>query len=95
MKAEIDLARSASLAAAALAAAGPASRCSASVSSISSMPCSSRTQQQLIELFRVDGVVGQKLVDLVVGQVALFLARLDERLQALIQFQVHQNLLPA
>ena len=49
-------------------------------------------QQELIELFGIDGVVGEIFVDLAVGQIALFLARIDERLQALIQFQFHQIL---
>src|SRR4029077_17225372 len=49
--------------------------------------------EQLVELIGVGGVVGQVLVDLREGQVALALAGLDERLEAVVPFQLHADLL--
>jgi hypothetical protein len=45
--------------------------------------------EQLIEFFGIDGVVRQVLVDLAVGQISLDLARIDERFQAVVDFQFH------
>src|SRR5581483_1330940 len=47
--------------------------------------------EELIELLGVDGVIGQVIVDLPVGQVALFLALLEQGFQAVIDL-LHQTL---
>ena len=48
-------------------------------------------EDELIELFGVDGVVRQVIVDLGEGQVALFLALVEQGLQALVDL-LHQTL---
>src|SRR5262249_32203253 len=47
--------------------------------------------EQLVELLGVDGVIGQIIVDLAIGQVALFLALLEQGLQAVVDL-LHQTL---
>ena len=48
--------------------------------------------EELIDLFGVGVVVGQMVVDLTVGQVAFFLARFEQSLQAVVDL-LHQTLL--
>src|SRR5208337_1952612 len=43
-----------------------------------------QNEQELVELLGIDGVVGQVVVDLTVGQVTLFLARFEQGLEALV-----------
>ena len=49
--------------------------------------------QEAVELLGADGLVGQEVVDLVEGQEASPLARVEERLEALVQF-FHAEALP-